>query len=110
MKNSERIAWRVMVFGPLGLIALTVPCLVALSQLSARTSQAFTPRAWQEPLRSAERALAEGDLGGAARAERAAYRAALRSGQWSGMIEVGDLRLRMQAGVDLRDPTARAEV
>ena len=110
MKDSEAFAWRVLVFGPLGLIALTMPCLVALGQFSARAPQPVMSRSWQEPLHSAEQALAQGDLGRAARAERVAYRAALSSGQWPGMIEVGDLRLRMHQGLDVRGTTVRAEV
>ena len=110
MKDSEAIDWRLVLLGPLGMLALTVPFLAVLAQLTAQVPQPVTSRSWREPLQSAEHALAQGNFGEAARAEREAYRAAISSGQWPGMIEVGDLRLRMHQGVATRTTDGRAQV
>jgi hypothetical protein len=108
MKDSEAIDWRLVLFGPLCLMALTVPLLAVLAQLSAQVPQLVAPRSWQEPLQSAEQALAQGNLDDAIRAEREAYRAALTSGRWPGMIEVGDLRLRMHQRMATRTAVGQA--
>lgn len=110
MKDPEGIHWRFVLLGPLGLIALTVPLLALLGQLTAHVPQPAPPRSWLEPLHSAEHALARGNVGEATRAEREAYRAALASGQWPGMIEVGDLRLQMHNSAPTRTTAARAQV
>lgn len=109
MKDQGGIDWRLVVLGPLGLIVLVVLLVVALGQVTTQAPPPAAPRAWLEPLRSAEDALAEGNLGEAARAAREAYRAALTSGQWPGMIEVGDLHLRLNNAAGTRT-TARAQV
>jgi hypothetical protein len=98
MRDTDAIDWRLVVLGPLAVIALTVPFLAALAQITAQVPEPAPPRSWLEPLRTAEHALARGDRDEAIRAEREAYRAALRSRQWPGMIDVGDLRLRMHDG------------
>jgi hypothetical protein len=110
MKDSDSVDWRLFLLCPLGLIALTMPLLAVLGQLTAHVPQPVAPRSWQEPLQSAEHALARGNLGEAVRAEREAYRAAFTSGQWPGMIEVGDLRLRMHQGVVTRTTASQAQV
>ena len=110
MKDPETLDWRFFLFGPLGLIGLTLPFLVTLGHLTARSPQPAAARSWQAPLKNAEHALAEGNLGDAARAERQAYQAALTSGQWPGMIEVGDLRLRMNQGIAMRSTAEQAPV
>jgi len=109
MREREAIHWRLVLLGPLGLIVLTVPLFVALARMTAQAPPPAAPRSWLEPVRSAEHALAEGNLGEAARAAREAYRAALTSGQWPGMIEVGDLHLRLNDTTGART-TARAQV
>jgi hypothetical protein len=110
MRDPDTIDWRLLVFGPLGLIALTVPLLAVLAQLTAQVPEPAPPRSWLEPLQTAEHALAQGDLRKAVRAEREAYRAAVNSGQWPGMIDVGDLRLRMRNEVALRTMADRTQV
>jgi hypothetical protein len=110
MRDPDTIDWRLLVFGPLGLIALTVPLLAALAQLTAQVPEPAPPRSWLEPLQIAEHALAQGDLRKAIRAEREAHRAAVKSGQWPGMLDVGDLRLRMHNESAVGTTAARAQV
>jgi hypothetical protein len=110
MRDPDAIDWRLLGLGPLGLIVLTVPLLAALAQITAQVPQPAPPRSWLEPLQSAERALAQGDLREAVRAGQEAYRAALTSGQWPGMIDVGDLCLRMHSDEATRTIVGPAQV
>jgi len=60
---------------------------------------------WAGPLRAADAALAQGNVQGAVRAWDVAHLAAAGSLQWDGLIEVGDLYLRIGEAAGRRDTT-----
>jgi hypothetical protein len=90
-------------------MALLVAGLVVMERLAAEAPHAVAPHAWTTPLDRADTALADGDIAGAMAAWREAHAAAMRSGQWEGMIAVGDAsrRLALNSGSH-RDGVARA--
>jgi hypothetical protein len=90
------------------LFALLVAVLAAMERLAAEAPHAVTPRAWTTALDRADAALADGDLAGAMSAWREAHAAAMRSGQWEGMIAVGDASRRLGEGGAARESVARA--
>jgi hypothetical protein len=91
------------------LFALLVAGLAAMERLAAEAPHAVAPHAWTTALERADAAMAVGDATGALSAWRDAHAAALRSGQWEGMIAVGDAsrRLTVSAGSQ-REGVARA--
>jgi hypothetical protein len=94
--DENVIDWRIVVLRPLGLIVLTIPLFVALGHLTLPAPDPpGTAQSWRDPLERAHHALAEGDIEEAVRTSQLAYHAALGSRQWSSMIEVGDLYVRV---------------
>jgi hypothetical protein len=64
---------------------------------------------WTTALDRAEAAMAQGDPAGAMSAWRDAHAAAMRSGQWEGMIAVGDASRRLgESNGSQRESVARA--
>jgi len=97
--------WAISVAG-LGL------CLVGagLLQESLTAMRNNLDTLWLAHLRTVEQALEKGDGKGAMRAWHGAYGAALGSGRWQAMVEVGDAFLRIGEVSRSRDaftPTAR---
>jgi hypothetical protein len=91
------------------LFALLVAGLAAMERLAAEAPHAVTPHVWTTALDRANAALAEGDIAGATSAWREAHAAAMRSGQWEGMIAVGDASRRLgEGGGAARESVARA--
>jgi hypothetical protein len=91
------------------LFALLVAGLAAMERLAAQAPHAVTPHTWTTALDRADVALAEGDIAGAMSAWREAHAAAMRSGQWEGMIAVGDASRRLgEGGGAARESVARA--
>jgi hypothetical protein len=91
------------------LFVLLVAGLAAMERLAAGTQHAVAPQAWTFALEQAEVAMAQGDVDGARSAWRDAHAVALRSGQWEGMIAVGDASRRLGVGGDAqREGVARA--
>jgi|SRR5688572_5451101 len=84
-----------------GLVSLLGVALAGVEVLTTAVPPSVTPRLWTSPLAQVERALAEGDHAAALSWWRDANAAALRSGQWEGMIEVGDSARRLEAGAVL---------
>lgn len=81
-------------------VALLIVLILALAiveVLVAKAPDITGPAAWVTPLERAERALSDGDVAQALAWWREARGAALRSGQWEGMIEVGDASRRLGA-------------
>jgi hypothetical protein len=64
-----------------------------------------TQPSWAGPLRAADEALAQGNVQGAVQAWDAAHLAAAGSLQWDGLVEVGDLYLRIGEASGSRDTT-----
>ena len=81
-----------------GVLVLLGIALAGVEVLTAAVPRAVTPRVWTTPLARLEAALEEGDSGAALAWWREAHAAALRSGQWEGMIEVGDAVRRFPEG------------
>ena len=81
-----------------GLLSLLGVALAGVEVLTAAVPRSVTPRIWTPPLAKVDHALADGDLAAALSWWRDANAAALRSGQWEGMIEVGDAARRLEAG------------
>ena len=81
-----------------GLVSLLGIALAGVEVLTAAAPRSVTPRLWTSPLAQVERALANGDRAAALSWWRDANAAALQSGQWEGMVEVGDAARRLEAG------------
>lgn len=81
-----------------GLITLLVVALAGVEVLTAAVPRAAAPRAWTTPLGQADEAFDAGDSAAALSWWREARAAAVRSGQWEGMIEVGDAARRFADG------------
>jgi hypothetical protein len=81
-----------------GLITLLGTALAGVEVLTAAVPRAVAPRAWTTPLGRVDTALDEGDSAAALSWWHEARAAAIRSGQWEGMIEVGDAARRFAGG------------
>ena len=91
------------------LLTLLVLALIAVQVLVADAPGAIASRSWTPPLARADEALADGDLAAALAWWREARLTAIRSGQWEGLIEVGDASLRLgEAGGFRRDAESQA--
>jgi hypothetical protein len=91
------------------LLVLLVIALAVVEVLVANAPEPVGPGAWTKPLDRAETALADGDVAQALAWWREARVVALRSGQWDGLIEVGDASRRLGArGGFRRDADALA--
>jgi hypothetical protein len=77
------------------LLALLAGGLVVMEMFAAETPSVVAPRAWTTPLDRVDAALERGDTTAALSAWREAHAAAIRSGQWEGMIAVGDASRRV---------------
>jgi hypothetical protein len=81
-----------------GLLALLGFALAGFELLSSTVPKAVAPRAWTPLLTRVDEALARGNETGARTWWREAHAAAMRSGQWEGMLEVGDSARRFRDG------------
>jgi hypothetical protein len=91
------------------LLTLLVLALIAVEVLVADAPGAIAARSWTPPLARADEALLDGDLAAALAWWREARLTAIRSGQWEGLIEVGDASLRLgEAGGFRRDAESQA--
>lgn len=108
--DRDALDWPFVALSPVGLLILIVPLVVALGHVTAQVPAGpGAAWAWQDPIRRAERALASQNAEEASRASEDAYRAAMASRQWQGMIEVGDLYLKIGDGKrEYSTGTARA--
>jgi hypothetical protein len=93
-------------------IRCTMPLvLVLLATLAPGRADAHPPGlTWSEHLQAVDEALARNDVNAAQQAWRRGYAAALRSGTWIGLVELGDAYLRIPATgepVASRKPMAR---
>jgi hypothetical protein len=79
------------------LLIVLVLALAIVEVLVANAPEVGGAATWTTPLVRADEALNEGDVGQALAWWREARVAALRSGQWEGMIEVGDASRRLGA-------------
>jgi hypothetical protein len=79
------------------LLALMIVALAVVEVLVASAPPAATPGGWAMPLERAEASLRDGDVAQALAWWREARVEALRSGQWEGLIEVGDASRRLGA-------------
>lgn len=86
-----------------GLLGAVAGALLGVQALTAAAPWAVAPMLWTTPLVRAQQALDRGDTTGALSFWIEAQAAALRSGQWEGMIEVGDAARQFPGG----DPRAR---
>jgi len=93
MKESWLTRW----YTPLVVVGMAL--IAILEVLTAAVPNAVAPRAWTVFLGHAEEALREDDDTAALSWWRQARAAALRSGQWEGMLEVGDAARRLPDGV-----------
>jgi len=91
------------------LLGLLVVALTAIEVLVAGSPNATASRAWTPPLARADEALRDGDLAAALAWWREARMTALRSGQWEGLIEIGDASRRLgEAGGFRQDADTQA--
>ena len=91
------------------LLGLLVTALVAVEVLVASGPGTIAPRAWTPPLSRADEALRDGDLAAALAWWREARLTAIRSGQWEGLIEIGDASRRLgEAGGFRQDAESQA--
>jgi hypothetical protein len=91
------------------LLGLLVLALVAVEVLVANAPSTLAARSWTPPLTRADEALRDGDLAAALAWWREARLTAIRSGQWEGLIEVGDASRRLgDAGGFRRDAESQA--
>jgi hypothetical protein len=77
------------------IFALLVAGLAVMERLAAEAPHAVAPYTWTTALERADAAMAQGDTAEAMSAWRDAHAAAMRSGQWQGMIAVGDASRRL---------------
>jgi hypothetical protein len=107
MKRWEAVERWILVLGPLAVLLLTVPLVIALELITRpQPVGVATAAGWSEARERVERALAARDAGGAVRAWHGAHAAALASRHWSAMLDVGDLALRIGETTRLRGPAA----
>jgi hypothetical protein len=91
------------------LLGLLILALVAIEVLIANSPAATASRAWTPPLTRADAALQDGDVAAALAWWREAKETAIRSGQWEGLIEIGDASRRLgEAGGFRRDAESQA--
>ena len=91
------------------LLTLLLLALIAVEVLVADAPGAIASRSWTPPLARADEALQDGDLAAALAWWREARLTAIRSGQWEGLIEVGDASLRLgEAGGFRSDAESQA--
>jgi hypothetical protein len=94
MTMESRGAARLVV--PLVMLAVAMVGLVAVRVCACATSPTAVGEAeWREHLEAADAALAESNVSRATRVWQDARNAALRSGTWSALVEVGDASLRI---------------
>ena len=84
------------------LLGLLILALVAVEVLVAHSPSAVPSRAWTPPLSRVDEALQDGDLAAAMAWWREARVSAIRSGEWEGLIEVGDASRRLGEASGLR--------
>ena len=91
------------------MLGLLVAGIAVMEMFASEVPSADAPDGWAAPLDRSDAALSGGDAAAALRAWREANGAAIRSGQWEGMIAVGDAarRLGARGGVP-RDSLVRA--
>jgi hypothetical protein len=77
------------------LLGLLVLALVTVEVLVAASPGATASRSWTPPLTRADEALRDGDVAAALAWWREARLTAIRSGQWEGLIEIGDASRRL---------------
>lgn len=99
-------AWSVRWYTPLlaaaaAVLVLLILALATVEVLTAAAPRAVAPRTWTTPLGRVEAALGAGDTRAALSWWHEARATALRSGQWEGMIEVGDAARRFADGAGL---------
>jgi hypothetical protein len=87
-----------LIVGAAGLLALLGLALAGFELLSAAAPKAVAPRAWTPLLTRADEALVRGNEAAARTWWREAHAAAMRSGQWEGMLDVGDSARRFRDG------------
>ena len=97
-----------IVLAGVALLTLLVLALIAVEVLVADAPGAIASRSWTPPLARADEALQDGDLAAALAWWREARQTALRSGQWEGLIEVGDASLRLGEVGGFRDAESQA--
>jgi hypothetical protein len=91
------------------LLGLLVAGIAVMEMFASEIPSAAAPDEWAAPLDRSDAALAGGDAAAALTAWREANAAAIRSGQWEGMIAVGDAARRLGArGGTPRDSLMRA--
>jgi hypothetical protein len=89
-----RVGARLVV--PLAMLAVAALGLVGVRACACATSPAAAGEtAWRDHLQAADAALAESNVSRAVRVWQEARSAALRSGAWSALVEVGDASLRI---------------
>jgi hypothetical protein len=90
-------------------LGLLILALVAVEVLVAHAPSAVASRAWTPPLSRVDAALEDGDLAAALAWWREARLSAIRSGEWEGLIEVGDASRRLgEAGGFRQDADSQA--
>ena len=102
MRTVRTITTRfgILIVVPLILVALGAAAFVATPRSFAGGREA----PWVAPIRTVDQSLAAGHLGAATRALHAAYREALSSRRWEGMIAYGDAALRVGDASGPRQP------
>jgi hypothetical protein len=98
--------WSTRWYSPLvalgaGVVTLLAFALAGVQVLTASVPRSVAPRLWTPALARAEHAHDTGDQVAALSWWREANTTALRSGQWEGMIEVGDAARRLDVGGSL---------
>jgi hypothetical protein len=99
-KGQGDVAWHTPWYALLllaGAVALAVLALAlaGVGALTAAVPGSVAPRGWTTMVARVDEALADGDRAAALSWWREAQAAALRSGQWEGMVEVGDAARRL---------------
>jgi hypothetical protein len=80
---------------PLAMLAVAALGLAAVRACACAAPPAVPETAWRDHLQAADEALAESNLTRAAHVWQEARSAALRSGAWNALVEVGDASLRI---------------
>ena len=98
--------WSTRWYAPLmalgaGLLVVLGIALASVEVLTEASPRSVAPRTWTPALSRVDQALAAGDGVGALSWWREANAAALRSGLWESMVEVGDAARRLDAGTAL---------
>jgi hypothetical protein len=98
--------WSTRWYAPLvalgaGLLVVLGVALVSVAVFTETSPRSVTPRTWTPALTRLDEAQAAGDAAGALSWWREANAAALRSGLWESMLEVGDGARRLDASTAL---------